>query len=381
MKTLAEVRKEIDSIDRQLLTLFQARMDCAKEVAQIKRQEHLPVLNPKREEEILREVEGQGGEYGSAAKVLFSTMMDVSRALQHDALGGGDSLRAEITAAVGQTPGFSASPRVAWPGVAGSFSHEAAGMLFPNASPDFYETFSEVADAVNSGRADYGILPVENSSAGSVVDSYDLVLHHRFFIVGATDVPIHHCCAGVEGAELSQITDILSHPQGLAQCSDFIRRHNLRKTPCTNTAVAAKHVAEAKDNTKAAVCSALAAKRHGLRVLARDIQNANNNCTRFIVISKALQIPHNADKISLCFSLPHTTGSLYRTLGRFSLLGLNLTKIESRPIAGKSFEYLFTLDFAGSVADQAVLSLLCALSDELPNFSFLGNYRETKQEP
>ena len=379
MKTLGDVRKEIDDIDWQLLTLFKRRMNCAKEVAEIKKREHLPVLNTAREEEILNDVSKKGGEYGNAAKVLFSTMMDVSRALQHDVLGGGKALRERILAATHEPPQENSTPRVACPGVTGSFSHESALALFPSANLHFYDTFSEVADAVEQGKVQYGILPVENSSAGSVVDTYDLVLRHHFYLVGATDVPIHHCCAGLSGASLSDIKEVFSHPQGLAQCSAFITTHALKASPCVNTAIAAKQVADSGDKSQAAVCSALAAEHHGLCVLASDIQNSDNNCTRFLVLSKTLAIPKDADKISLCFSLPHTTGSLYRTLGRFSLLGLNLTKIESRPLPNKSFEYAFYLDFTGNVSNPQVLNLLCALSEELPNFTFLGNYKETHQ--
>lgn len=373
--TLQEVRKEIDRLDDQLLELFARRMDCAKQVADIKRREGLPVLNPQREAEILQDVKEKGGEYGGAAQILFATLMDVSRALQHDALGGGDALR-ELVGAAPKELTVTKESRVACPGVPGSYSNAAAGRVFPGSPLDFYVTFDDVAQAVAQGRADYGILPVENSSAGSVTDVFDLLLRHRFYIVGATDVGIRHCLAAKKGARLEEIRQAYSHPQGLAQCTAFLSEHHLETKEYSNTAAAAEMVSKQERLDIAAVCSAEAAGHFGLEILADGIQNIQNNCTRFVVISRAPCIPEDADKISLCFSLPHTTGSLYRTLARFSLHGLNLTKIESRPIPGKSFEYFFYLDFSGNIRAPEVLNLVCGLSDELPSFSFLGNYRE-----
>lgn len=373
--TLEEIRKEIDQIDGQLLSLFISRMDCARQVAQVKAQQNLPVLNAGREQEILDQVAQEAGPYAGAAKILFSTLMDLSRALQHEALGGGDALRRLISAA----PESLSCPhacRIACPGVTGSYSHQAASSFFPEKKIAFYTHFQDVFAAVQSGEAQFGVVPVENSSAGSVIDVYDLILKYRFFIVGAADLPIHHYLAAKPGAKLADIHTVYSHPQGLAQCSEFLSRGKFQICEYSNTAAAAKMVAEQDRLTVAAICSQQAVDQYGLEVLNGNIQNASNNCTRFIVIAKQPCIPEQADKISLCFSLPHTTGSLYRTLARFALHGLNLTKIESRPIPDKSFEYFFYLDFSGNVRNPEVLSLLCSLSDELPSFSFLGNYKE-----
>lgn len=373
--TLSEVRKEIDGIDDELLRLFCRRMDCAKEVARIKAQEHLPVLNPKREQEILEAVGGAAGEYGGAARILFSTMMDVSRALQHDLLCGGEALRGLMQSA-GPLPAQPAGG-VACPGVEGSFSGEAAWRLFPARSPKFYTTFQEVCDAVTAGEAEFGVLPVENSSAGSVTEVYDLLLRHRFYIVGAADLRVRHVLAAPKGACLAGVRQVYSHPQALRQCAGFLQRHAFDAVPYSNTAVAAEMVSRLPAQSGcAAICSRRAAEQYGLEFLAGDIQDQGDNCTRFLAVSRTLYIPQDADKISLCFALPHTTGSLYRTLARFALHGLNLTKIESRPMEGGSFEYFFYLDFSGSVRSEAVQSLVCALSEELPQFSFLGNYRE-----
>ena len=352
-------------------------MEYAKEVARIKKAEGLPVLNASREEEILGRVSAQAGEYGDAARILYSTLMDVSRALQHDLLGGGNALREKINAATG---GALPAPRaLACQGVPGSYSEEAASLLFPHNKPVFYKSFEEVFLAVRDDKADYGILPVENSSAGSVGDVYDLILRHQFYLIGAVDLPIRHCLAAKPGVAMEELREVYSHPQGLAQCADTLRTLGLTAVPYSNTAAAAKLVSR-EGGARAAVCSERAAREYGLAVLRQDVQDQNGNCTRFIVISRSLFLPDGADKISLCFSLPHVTGSLYRTLARFALGGLNLTKIESRPIPDRRFEYLFYLDFTGNVREEKVQNLLCALSEEMPGFTFLGNYREWSPE-
>lgn len=230
--------------------------------------------------------------------------------------------------------------------------------------------------AIENGDADYGVLPVENSTAGSVSDVYDLILKHRFYIIKSLDLPIHYYLASIPQANLEDIEEVWSHPQALAQCSDKLTANNYKTLQSANTAIAARDVANSKRINLAAVCNYSAVKEYGLKVLAENYENRSDNTTRFIVISKKLYIPENAEKISLCFGLPHVTGTLYSVLCRFSSLGLNLTKIESRTMANKPFEYLFYLDFTGNVKNDEVTKLLCALSTELPEFSFLGNYEE-----
>ena len=225
--------------------------------------------------------------------------------------------------------------------------------------------------------AEIGLLPVENSSAGSVSEVYDLILKYRFFISAAVTLHIHHCLAAPASADPAAIQQVFSHPQALSQCSDFLAQQGYTPVPYSNTAAAAKMVAETGGNL-AAICSEKAAQTHGLRVLQTGIQNNRANRTRFIAISRELCIPDDAQKISLCFSLPHTTGSLYHVLARFAVNGLNLTKIESRPIMGDGpqFTYDFYLDFTGNIRHAHTLDLLASLRKELPRFSFLGNYRE-----
>ena len=379
--TLKEVRRRIDAIDSQLVPLFCQRMDCSREVAKIKEREQLPIFNAQREEEILNRVAQEAGEYGDAARMLYASIMQASRALQHGALHSGKELRRQIQTA-GKPILSEKKPVVACPGVAGSFSHQAAMRLYPGSKAAFYPVFEDVFSAVDRDEADFGVIPVENSSAGSVSDVYDLLLRYRFSIVGAAHLSIRHFLCASENASLKTVKQVYSHPQALSQCSLKIKAHGLKPVNYSNTAAAAEMVAMEKNPALAAICSREAAKEYGLNILEENVQNSSANQTRFVAISKALSIPDDADKISLCFSLNHTTGSLYSVLGRFAMLGLNLTKIESRPIPDRKFEhyfeYFFYLDFIGSVRDNKVLDLICALSDELPGFSFLGNYREAE---
>lgn len=374
MRNLSEIRSDIDRIDSEIIELFKKRMDCAKEVGIYKKSQNTPVLNQDRENDILDAVEKKGGEYGSHARLLYSNIMELSRALQHNIVGSGKGLKTVIANAEEQFP--SENIKVGYQGIKGANGHEATLRLFPNGTAVNYKTFSDVFSAVDSGEINYGVLPVENSTAGSVSTVYDLILRHRFYIVGALDLPIDYCLAGLNQSEFSDIEKVWSHPQSLSQCANYIAKNNFDSSPCSNTAVAARDTATEKRLNVAAICSYKAAEEYGLKILDNHIQDNDVNTTRFIVISKKLYIPENANKISLCFSLPHVTGSLYSLLCRFNSLGLNLTKIESRPRQDKGFEYLFYLDFSGNVHSEDVIALISQLSEEMPEFSFLGNYCE-----
>lgn len=374
MRNLSEIRSDIDRIDSEIIELFKKRMDCAKEVGIYKKSQNTPVLNQDRENDILDAVEKKGGEYGSHARLLYSNIMELSRALQHNIVGSGKGLKTVIANAEEQFP--SENIKVGYQGIKGANGHEATLRLFPNGTAVNYKTFSDVFSAVDSGEINYGVLPVENSTAGSVSTVYDLILRHRFYIVGALDLPIDYCLAGLNQSEFSDIEKVWSHPQSLSQCANYIAKNNFDSSPCSNTAIAARDTATEKRLNVAAICSYKAAEEYGLKILDNHIQDNDVNTTRFIVISKKLYIPENANKISLCFSLPHVTGSLYSLLCRFNSLGLNLTKIESRPRQDKGFEYLFYLDFSGNVHSEDVIALISQLSEEMPEFSFLGNYCE-----
>lgn len=373
---LNEIRREINDIDDQLLPLLIRRMEAAGKVAEIKREAGLPVLDAGREQQILDRIRQRGGSCGNALQGVYVAMMEASRTLQHDVLGGGQALRHEVEIALCAGQKEQQTPRIACSGVSGAYSDAAARLLFPARHVSFYHGFEDVFAAVAQGEADFGVVPIENSYAGSVHEAFDLMLRYRLSIAAAADLPIHHCLMVRPGVRPESLRRVYSHPQGLAQCADYLEAHGLSPVPCSNTAAAAKRLAESGETDAAAIASADAAHNFGLEILESDIQTSKNNATRFIAISREMRITPQADKISLIFTLPHTTGSLYGVLSRFARCGLNLTKIESRPIPDSNFQYYFYLDFTGSVRDEATLRLLCALQDELPAFTFLGNYPE-----
>ncbi len=370
---LARERREIDRIDKQLLPLFLERMGCVERVGALKQQAGAPVRNAAREQEIIDRVSRQAGELGQSAAAFYRAIMAISRDREHIIIGGDSDLRRLERTADRELP--SPVGRVVCQGVGGAYSHKAASRLVDDGDITFVPEFSQVFREVEKGAL--GVVPVENSAAGSVTAVYDLILQYRFYIVGAVDIRVEHCLAA---AAPGSVTKVISHPQALAQCSELIAARGLEAQEYSNTAAAAQAVAERKEAGLAAICSEDAAKRYGLTIIERGVQNVRNNTTRFVAVYKKPVLPNGANKISLCFSLAHTTGSLHSVLRRFATHGLNLTKIESRPIPGRSFEYDFYLDFTGSIHDPDTLNLICALNAELPRFSFLGNYSELSTE-
>ena len=384
-RDLNAIREEIDRLDSRLAELLCRRMDCSLEVAAYKAAHGLPVLNGAREAAVLnrvRETAAQGGRnegYPDAAALVFSTIMDASRALQHKRLHAGGGLREALDSALHAAPADMS--RIVCQGCPGAFSDEAAGLLIragrlPAAQPRFVSAFADVVAALEADEADFGVLPVENSSTGSVHEVYDLLMSHHVTIAAAVDVPVSHCLLALPGADPEALTAVYSHPQGLAQCAQAIAARGLEPRAFSNTAMAAAMVAEKGDPHLCAIASRRAAEIYGLEVLQENIQTVEINCTRFLVLSRRLIITPDADRVSLIFSLPHVTGSLYRALARFAAEGLNLTKIESRPMRTGGFEFAFYLDFEGTAAHAGTVDLLCALSEEMPMFTFLGNYRE-----
>lgn len=369
---LPKIRQEIDSIDSQILELFLQRMKSCEKVAMVKKRDGTPISNPKREQEILERMEKMGGDFGKGAKMLFSTLIDISCTRQQMMLYGEDGkLRKKFMTADRELKGT----KIACQGTVGAYSHLAARQFFgDDVEPLFYDQFEDVFDAVTGGETDFGVLPIENTTAGAVNDVYDLLTRHGFYIVGETDVDINHCLLAPKGAKIEDIKEIYAHPQALAQCAKYIKRHGYNTNEYSNNAVAAKNVARWNDCTKAAIASNIAGKKFDMEILEEGIQDVDGNQTRFIVISKNMIIRDNADKISLTFSVMHETGSLYRVLSRFASNGMNIFKIESRPLKGCNFQYRFYLDFNGNVRDEKVCSLICSLSTEMADFKFLGNY-------
>ncbi len=373
---LGDLRQKIDALDEQLLPLLLQRMQLSREVAETKKMAGIPVLDATRESEILDRIGRKAGsEWGDASKMMYSTLMDVSRALQHESLHSGAGLRQQITAAL-KPSALPASPVLACQGVPGAYSGAAAKCLFPTGALRFFESFEDIFTALDTGQAEYGILPLENSLTGSVHEAYDLVMQYRFSLVGAYNLPISHCLLAKPGVSITDIRQVYSHPQGLSQCAAYVKQQRWECVPFSNTAAAAAMVAQSADLSLAAIASEEAAQTYGLQILARGIQGHRHNTTRFVCVARQMLIPEDADKISLIFALPHKTGSLYQILARFALCGLNLTKIESRPMPGREFQYYFYLDFGGHVHHPRTMNLLCSLAEELPEFTFLGNFKE-----
>ena len=369
---LSDVRTEIDSIDKQILDLFVQRMHAAEKVAAVKKRSGAPIFQPEREQAILERVEREGGEFGGGARTLMATLIDISCTYQQMLLYGDDGkLRKKFMTAGKIIKGS----KIACQGTVGAYSHLAAKQFFgDDVEPMFFARFQDVFEAVTEEYADFGVLPLENTTAGAVNDVYDLLTRHGFYIVGETDVDINHCLLAPKGATLDSIKEVYAHPQALAQCARYIQLHGFNTNEYSNNAVAAKNVARWNDSTKAAIASSVAGKQFDLDILEEGIQDIDGNQTRFIIISKHMVIREGADKISLTFTLPHRTGSLYRVLSRFAANGMNISKIESRPLKGQNFQYRFYLDFNGNVHDERVCALICSLSTEMSYFKFLGNY-------
>lgn len=374
-----QAREKLNGIDDQLVSLFAERMQTVLAVAQYKKEHNLTVLDKSRETDILNRVtEAAGPELAGYTKVLFNTLFDLSRSYQSQFIHKDSALQKEVRQALEQTPAKMPDQAVvACQGVEGAYSQAACEKLFSLPSIMYFKSFEAVFNAVDKGMCRYGILPIENSSAGSVSQVYDLMKKFRFSIVRSVKLRINHTLLAKKGTRLEDIREIYSHEQGLNQCNEFLREHpEIKANVYENTAVAAKMVADSDRTDIAAISSRECAELYGLQILSDHIQNSDNNYTRFICISRAPEIYPGADKMSLMFTLPHRPGSLYSVITKFATLGLNLTKIESRPIPGKDFEFMFYFDFSGSFQEQAVLDMVSTLCRDLPSCTFLGAYSE-----
>ena len=379
MKDLNEIRNNIDEIDSQLVELFNRRMELAGEVAAYKAQNNLPITNTGREREILTRVAEQSNEGCELyTKLLFSTLFDVSKSYQSRLLNKAGKVSDSIKAAIESTPKmFPSKAVVACQGVEGAYSQLACDKLFQLPSIMYFNRFDGVFTAVEKGLCQYGILPIENSSYGSVGEVYDLMKKHNFYIVRSIRLRVNHTLLAKPGAKLSEIREIFSHEQAIGQCSEFLKEHPLVKvTVVANTAIAAKRAAADDSGHSAAISSRNCADLYGLTVLSDEVQNSDNNYTRFICISKEHEIYPGASRISLMLTCPHEPGSLYRLLAKFASAGLNVSKLESRPIPGKDFEFMFYFDLETSVYSEDALRVLADLENSLEYCNYLGSYTE-----
>lgn len=373
------LRTQIDNIDTQLVDLFKDRMQIALEIAKYKKASGMPVFDVSRERSLLHKVsERAGSDFEIYMRVFFSMLMDVSRSYQHKFLADASKLGEKIQKAVEQTPKlFPEKAVVACQGTEGAYSQYACDKLFAIPNIMYFNSFEGVIQAVRSGLCRYGVLPIENSTAGSVNQIYDLLQHHNVNIVRTARIQVAHTLLVNKGVKLSDVKEILSHEQALAQCSTFLSTlKNVKITVCENTAVAAQHVAESKRKDLAAISSKGCADLYELSSIGDGVQNNDGNYTRFICISNELEIYPGANRTSFMMVIPHKPGALYRVLVRFYALGMNLVKLESRPIPGRNFEFMFYFDVESSVYSPALLQLIGELESQIEDFRYLGSYSE-----
>ena len=379
MDTLSQSREKIDRIDDQIVGLFEQRMAVASEIAKAKQSEGLTLMHREREREIVNRLTDKVSDgLENYVKVLYSTMFDLSRSYQARLQGSESKLRSKITKAIENTPRqLPKKAVVACQGVEGSYSQQACDKFFPMPSIMYFNTFDGVFQVVEQGLCQYGVLPIENSTAGSVNQVYDMMDSHHFYIASSLRFKITHSLLSKKGVNPGDIKEIFSHQQAISQCSEFFKSHpNIKVTVCENTAIAARMVSESERRDIAAISSRDCAELYGLSEMGVRVQNNDANYTRFILISKHLEIYPGANKSSLMLALPHRPGSLYNVISQFAAVGMNLTKLESRPAVGKDFEFLFYFDVEGSVYDEDTIDLFCRLDKNLDRFTYLGSYLE-----
>lgn len=376
---LEKLRNEIDVIDDKILELFKKRMETVKQVAEFKQNNGVVLNHSSREQDILYRVCNNTDEnIRGYTKILYNTIFDVSKAYQSSIIKTNTELEQQITKALQNSKkNITDTAIVACQGVEGAYSQIAASKIFDASKIIYMRTFDSVFNAVEKGLCEYGILPIENSTAGSVTEVYELMKKYKFFIAKSIKLRINHMLVAKQNIDIKDIKEIYSHEQAINQCSDFLKQNpNIKVTICENTAVAAMMVANSNRNDIAAISSKNCSDIYDLKILSSSIQNSDNNYTRFICISKNLEIYENANKISIMITAENKVGALYTLITKFSTIGLNLTKLESRPIAGTDFEFMFYFDIDGSVKDNRVVNLLSYLSANSSSFAFLGNYNE-----
>jgi chorismate mutase/prephenate dehydratase len=375
-KNLQDLRQAIDLVDSEILKQFEKRMDLCEQIAEYKIGAGRPVQDMEREKQKIAALQAQADNEFNQHSVaeLFAQIMSISRKLQYQ-------LMAE-RGIVGTIP-FEMLPiipkkkaRVVYQGVEGSYSQAAMFQYFGREVRNFnVRTFDEAMKAICGGIADYAVLPIDNSRAGQVSDTYDLLMYYDNYIVGETYLKVDHTLLGLPGAKVEEIQTIYSHPQGLMQCSNFLAEHpGIRQISTENTAVSARKILEDGDRTAAAIAGEVCGELYGLEVLKKDIVDNPDNTTRFIIVSSKKIYSESANRVSICFEAAHETGSLYRLLSHFIYNDLNLSKIESRPVPGKAWEYRFFVDFEGNLSSQNVKNALRGVLEEAIYFKILGNY-------
>ena len=375
---LSEIREKINAVDDQLLDLFLQRMDLSEEVAAYKNEHHQPILNKQREREILAKVAEKSGDRERFSYHLFSTIFELSRSRQAELITAPTKVEAQVKASLAAGGAvFPQTGLVACQGVEGANSQVACDRLLPRGNIVYVKSFEAVFSAVESGLCKFGVVPIENSSNGSVRAIYDLIQRKKFSIVRSTRLCIRHELLALPGVKMDDITEIYSHEQAIGQCSKFLGSlGGVRVIPCDNTAMAAKMVAESGSRHAAAISSHPCAALYGLQCVNDAIQDSDNNYTRFICITKDPIIYAGANRISLIIACDNKPGALYEILSKLAALGINMTKLESCPVTGRNFEFIFFLELEASVHEPGVLPMLEELERSCANFQFLGSYAE-----
>lgn len=373
---LSDIRKNIDSIDDRLLELFRQRMELTCQVAQYKAAHNMVVFQSEREKAIIRSVRDRSpDDLKSSAEFLFTNIMDISKCRQNNAITPAVEIPYRTEIKQGAT--------VAVQGISGAYGHAAAVRLFPDGKMDFHASFAEVFEAVENGSADYGVVPVENSTAGEVTANMELLEKHSVYINRTVTVPCTHVLAAKHGVKSEDIRIIFGHEQAIRQCSEYIAsRQSLTVIPYANNAMAAQMVAENRSSELGCICSRECAEMHGLDVVEPAIAADPNNATRFICFSKEMEVYDGADTVAVSVSLPHISGSLYRMLTKFAVNELDLTKIQSKPLPleyrTEENEFMFYLEFSGNISQPVVLRLLNNFGTEYTYFRLHGNFLEVR---
>lgn len=376
MKDLLILREEIDKIDKQIVDLYEKRMEISAGVAEYKINTGKKVFDKERENQKLETLTGfASSEFTkNGIRELFEQIMAMSRKKQYQLLTEHGIVESDYMNEVSEFD-FS-NARIVFQGVEGAYSQQAMNKFFGKDCDSYnVETWKDAMEAIKNGEADYAVLPIENSSAGIVSENYDLLVEYENYIIGEQIIRIDHCLLGLPGADISKIKKVYSHPQALMQCSDYLDDHrDCEKISVKNTALSAKIIKDENDITHAAIASRITADIYGLSVLDDAIQNNKNNSTRFIIVSGKKEYESSASKISICFEIPHESGSLYHMLSHFIYNGINMVNIQSRPIKDRNWEYRFFIDFEGNLKDNAVLNALRGLEEETLSLKILGTY-------
>ena len=372
---LSELREQIDEVDAKIVALYEKRMDISRQVAEYKIGTGKKVFDRVREKKKLEKVRSlAGNEFNkTGVEELFEQIMSMSRKLQYQLLTEAGSM--------GRLPFIRVDSlaldqaRVVFQGAEGAFSQAAMHQYFGKGINSFHvDTFRDAFVAIEEGSADFAVLPIENSTAGIVNEIYDLLVEYENYIVGEQIIRIEHCLLGLPGTKMDEIGTVYSHPQSLMQSARFLSEHNWRQVSLPNNAFAARKVAEEGDRSQAAIAGEYAGEVYGLEVLKKPVNWSDTNSTRFIIITNQKIFRKDAKKVSICFEVPNESGSLYNMLSHFIYNHLNMTKIESRPLEGRNWEYRFFIDFDGNLEDSAVKNALRGLREEARNMRVLGNY-------